>query len=254
MPNGGGDNCGTCWHNDRHEGVKGFLKSSTLPCRCLLRKVEIMDTLFTYCANHPYHDPEKHPFPVGPIFAAGEPEGLHYPRKVFLSGPDTEDIRRKLLNVLESMPEAPRSEYPSGTRFEEQAILQLGEFKEKRALAGLRRIIRFQPLNRVRLAVAPGEVVFGAELIGDRQRTIGAALESLAQILGAEAMDEVKPFLRAGIEKPGQPVEIYEKLALLRGHAVRALTFCGVEGRKAIEAALEDPVEWVVVEARQALG
>lgn len=257
MPNGGSDNCGTCWYNNRHEGQKGHVEGFDLPCRCLLRADGklIMDPLFTYCANHPYHDPQKHPFPVGPIYAGeAQADGWRYRRRAFRPSPDTEAIRGGLLKVLESLPEAPPVEHPGPTRFEEEVVRQLGEFREARAVAGLKRVLAFHPLRRGRLETAPDEVVFGADMISDRQRLIGAALEAVAKILGESAAAEIAPFVRAGLSAPGKPLELCEKLALVRASAVRALTYCGAPGRTATETALEDPVAWVADEARQALG
>jgi len=254
MPNGGSDNCGTCWYNSTHEGLQGHVGSYTMPCRCLLRGLDIMDVLFTYCANHPYHDPQKHPFPVGPVYAASEAGGLHYARVPSVPSPDTEEIRRGLLSILDSLPEAPPPEHPGPTRFEEEAVRQLGEFKEQRAVAGLRRVLKFHPLQRGPLTVPPDVVVFGSDMVADRQRLIGTALKAVALILGPDAAAEIAPFLRAGLSVPGQPLEIYEKLAVLRALAAQALACCGPAGRRALAAALEDPVAWVADEAKKVLG
>jgi hypothetical protein len=43
------------------------------------------------------------------------------------------------------MEEQPQSEYPFGFYLDEMVVLQLGEFREKRAVSDLERIARFDP-------------------------------------------------------------------------------------------------------------
>lgn len=253
MPNGGSDNCETCWFNSRHEGKAG--EGDGLPCRCVIRGENIVETYFTYCANHPHHNPGRVRLPVGPIYAAGGTDLSHGHRVVFKPSPDSAEVREGLVALLEALPETPEKEYPSPTRFEWEVIRQLGAFKEKRALPGLRRVLKLAPLGRARAHEGhQGEVVMAGEMILDRQGSIGLALEALAKILGAEALPEIEPFVTTGLQKPGQPLEIYEKLAKLRLWAVRALAVCGPAAKPLLEKAAKDPVAMVAAEARSALG
>jgi len=254
MPNGGSDNCATCWHNSRHPGQAGYGSFPDARCECLLRGVPIEDPLFTYCPNHPHHDPGKTPFPVGPIYVGEPGPGLTYTRKVIVPSPRTEAVRQGLVGLLEAMPEKPTAEYPSPTRFHDEVILQLGEFKEARAVPGLRRVLAFAPLARAPIQVPEDEAVLGAEPMVDRIGTIGRAMEALAKILGEPAADLLEPYLGSGLEKKGQPLEVYEKLAPLRALAARALALCGDRGKAALQKALQDPVADVSGEARRLLG
>src|SRR5690242_30792 len=140
MPNGGSDNCETCWFNSRHEGKAGY--GDGLPCRCVIRGLEIRDTYHTYCANHPHHNPDKVATPVGSVYVHGEDRA----RVAWAPSPDNEEVRRSLLALLEGLSDAAPSEYASPTRFEWEVVSQLGLFREKRALAGLRRVLSFAPL------------------------------------------------------------------------------------------------------------
>jgi hypothetical protein len=63
----------------------------------------------------------------------------------------------KLLKLLDAIEEQPKNEYPLGVYLDEMVVLQLGEFREKRAVAGLERIVHFslaqstgEPFNRTR--------------------------------------------------------------------------------------------------------
>jgi len=43
------------------------------------------------------------------------------------------------------MEEQPKKEYPAGVYLDEMVVLQLGDFREKRAVADLERVARFNP-------------------------------------------------------------------------------------------------------------
>ena len=60
------------------------------------------------------------------------------PRYVWKPSPDSEEIRRHLLNLLASIfKHMVRDRYPIGTGLGETIIRQLGEFREKRAVTYL---------------------------------------------------------------------------------------------------------------------
>jgi hypothetical protein len=66
-------------------------------------------------------------------------------REFWQSSPDTEEVRQHLLNLLAVMQQQPDSEYPIGVYGDEVVVWQLGEFRESRAMDGLRRIVSFDP-------------------------------------------------------------------------------------------------------------
>jgi hypothetical protein len=139
MPNGGSDCCGTCWFNAKNKGKSGYAHAGDPgPAHCRIRDLAIPDPFYTYCANHPHRNPERSEIPLGPVFAG---EG----RELWRRPPDTEEVRRRLLDLLAGVqPVLPR-EYPIGLQSQEVAIWQVGEFREPRALEDLRRIARFEP-------------------------------------------------------------------------------------------------------------
>lgn len=143
MPNGGSDNCGLCWFNAKNKGQAGIAHlDEPEPDFCLIRGLPVMySALYTYCANHPHHNPGKLSLPVGPAFIADENDR----RVVWVPSPDTEPIRLQLLSILAEMKEEPIFDYPAGWSLDEAAMWQVGEFGEQRAVADLERIASFNP-------------------------------------------------------------------------------------------------------------
>lgn len=165
MPNGGSDCCGTCWFNAKNKGEAGYDHARDAePDFCTIRNLPIEDPFYTYCGNHPHRRPERDPIPIGPVFTGEE-------RKLWQPSPDTEDIRQHLLFLLSQMEERPRSEYPIGIYSDEVVVWQLGELKESRAAAALRRIGSFDPTS-----AESGP--FGRT----RQSLVGLAREALGKI------------------------------------------------------------------------
>lgn len=145
MPNGGSDCCGTCWFNSTHEGKAGYFDApSDAEVRCVIRDLLIEEPFWTYCPNHPHHNPEKISVPIGPVVR--DTGGYPYSREVWADSPDTEEIRLLLLRLLETMPENPVSEYPASPKLDEAVIDQLTRLGEQRAVPGLRRVCKFEPL------------------------------------------------------------------------------------------------------------
>ena len=97
-------------------------------------------------------------------------------RQFWQPSPDTEEIRQHLLSLLDAQERQPASEYPIGKSADEVVVWQLGEFREVRAIAGLRRIANFCP---------------SAEELGPfgrtRQELVELAREALAKIEGGPA-------------------------------------------------------------------
>jgi hypothetical protein len=218
MPNGGSDCCGTCVfnHANRNNRPTESWPQPVEPAHCTIRDLAIENPYWTYCANHPHHNPDLIAVPVGPVLVC---DSYPYTRRVWVSSPDTETIRTDLVGLLERFPEVPQEEYPSETQFDEAVIDQLAVFREPRAVPGLRRVIRFDPQS-----ASPDER-FGRT----RAVTVGRAVEALASIVGDEALGEIERCLDAGLADVPATIEYVRKndpLAAVRYHAVRAIEHC----------------------------
>ncbi len=121
MPNGGSDCCGTCWFNRANGGEPGSANHNhEIPSYCEIRELEIPVPFYTYCANHPYHRPQRDPIPIGPVTVhegeSVESEPGHHEirswREPWRQSPDTEVIRRHLLSLLEDPGAATRRGLP----------------------------------------------------------------------------------------------------------------------------------------------
>ena len=167
MPNDGSDCCLTCWFNKKNEGQVGHAAANDRGADvCEIRNLPIDDPAYTYCANHPHRNPTKITIPIGPVYT-GDSLGN---REIWKSSPDTEEIRRQLLELLSLITEKPRSEYPIGVQLDDVVIWQLGEFREKRAVVDLKRIEHFDPET--------SDPIFGLS----RSKTIQEAKQALARI------------------------------------------------------------------------
>lgn len=174
MPNGGPDNCGTCSYNAKNKGEVGYEHlEDREPDVCTIRQLPIQSALFTYCANHSYHNPDGLLLPVGPVFKADFAAKPHT-RKVWALSPDTPEVRELLLALLQEMREQPTDDYPAGWSLDEAAVWQVGEFGELRAVADLERIASFDPNAQV-----PGE---DSRFSRTRARIVELAQEALAKI------------------------------------------------------------------------
>ena len=179
MPNGGKgatDCCGTCWFNEINEGQAGLRwlrqpRPIDKPERhfCTIRELPIRQVFSTYCANHPFRNPGRIEVPIGPVL-----EGrLDNYREIWKLSPDAEEVRLTLLALLRQIEEKPRSEYRTGVYLDEIVIWQLGEFREKRAVDELRRIVGFSSIDK---EVGPFKRT--------RRKTVQLAQEALAKIEG----------------------------------------------------------------------
>lgn len=146
MPNGGSDCCGTCWHNRVNEGKAGYERTGEakgLKDFCEIRRLEIADPFYTYCANHPHHMPEVGNVPVGPVFT-GDSFGN---RDVWVESPDTKEVRLGLLAMLEGLEYVVgRDRYPFFSPGIAQTVVrQLVQFRERRAAPFLERLLERRP-------------------------------------------------------------------------------------------------------------
>ena len=109
MPNGGSDCCGTCWFNRANGGEMGsYHHDHSIPSYCEVRDLVIEDPFYTYCSNHPYRMQRRVPVPLGPVYVHNDET---WGRDVWVHAPDTEEIRRQLLQLLEN-PSSVSDPYP----------------------------------------------------------------------------------------------------------------------------------------------
>ncbi len=171
MPNGGSDCCGTCWFNRANRGERGYARrDDSIEPHCEIRDQAIPDPFWTYCANHPHRRPDRDPIPIGPIMvnASG---GLDNDREVWKPSPDSEEIRRHLLDLLEDIFTHMKADrYPIGPGVAEAVMAHLGEFREERAAPRLELIVESCPdfiaepaqdaLDRIRGVQPPSDGVW----------------------------------------------------------------------------------------------
>jgi hypothetical protein len=173
MPNGGSDCCGTCWFNARNHGQAGHRHADrSISAHCTIRDLPLANPFYIYCANHPHRCPDRDPIPIGPVFT-GDSSGR---REFWQPSPDTEEVRRHLLDLLAAVPEQPATEYPIGVYRDEVVVWQLGEFREFRAVPDLQRLAAFDP-------AAAESGPFGRT----RERLVVVAREALGKIQGGSA-------------------------------------------------------------------
>jgi hypothetical protein len=185
MPNGGSDCCGTCWFNARNKGEAGYgHRSDPDPALCTIRADLALDQPFyIYCANHPHHNRGRLRVPIGPIYK-GNSEGRRW---VWVSSPDTEEVRTALLDLLAVVSDEPTPSYPFGQTLAEAAIRQLAEFRERRAVRGLERVRSFDPHRTT-----------GHPLERPIARSIALAEATLKQIIPADSLAAFRtPTVRA---------------------------------------------------------
>ncbi|HJZ53595.1 MAG TPA: hypothetical protein VKE74_01470, partial [Gemmataceae bacterium] len=140
MPNGGSDCCGTCPFNRKNRGQAGYGgRDNPEPDHCEIRDLPITGAAFwTYCANHPHHNPQLIRIPIGPVYV--DAGGFPYGRKVWQPSPDTEEIRAEVLRLIATATPAPTRDYPFGLALVEATVFQAGEFRDLRYVPGLDRI------------------------------------------------------------------------------------------------------------------
>ena len=153
MPNGGSDCCSTCWFNQSHEGQRGSGNfNREIPSHCEIRDLDIPDPFYPYCANHPYHRPSRDRIPIGPVYVhrASDPSG-EGGREEWQPSPDTEEVRRHLLDIVRLPEEHADEGYHFYTRPAHIAArMQLLEWRDERLVPALEEIARRPEVERVR--------------------------------------------------------------------------------------------------------
>ena len=230
MPNGGADCCGTCCFNSLNEGKhipicvgkKGIMK-------CIIRDIEILRPFFTYCANHPRHNRSEIDLPIGPVFIA-DLENKSYRRIVWLKPSDNENIRLKLLSLLNDISNEIEQKYPTQTSFEEEIINQLLENNEKRAIPSLLKIINMD-IEKYRFW---DNSKFESKMVKNKAIIVGLAIEALLILSGDEYLSDLEKFINIGLENiEGGYNSKLDNFSIIRYHLVRGLKF--LENKKSVE-------------------
>ncbi len=220
MPNGGSDCCGTCWFNSKNEGKPGY-HGSEKPgtVRCIIRNIEPESPFYTYCANHPHHNKQMIPVPIGPVYIDDFPY-----RKVWLEAPGSEEIALQLLQLLNSISNEVQSVYPCPLDFEEIVIDELMKLKEKRAIPGLREIIKMD--IRVYYTYDPDNIHHACSR--NKASIVGKAIEALLYISDGKYLNELDFFIEKGIEhyNPADYTKTKDNFATIRYHLVSGLRYC----------------------------
>jgi tetratricopeptide (TPR) repeat protein len=252
MPNGGSDCCGTCWFNSKNGGKAGYGGADKKgKVRCTIRGINVPNPFYTYCANHPHHTHEKIDVPLGPVFVA-EPDGMmSYRRKIWLNPPDNENVRLKLIEVLEHISDEFEQRYPSETSIEEEVINQLVELREKRAIPGLLKVIRMD-IEKYRFWDKENPDLM---MVKNKAVIVGQAIEALLKISDGELLSDVEGFIKKGLEETGDAYDMRnDNFAVIRYHLVRGLKY--VDNKRAIEllqVAQKDPHDEVRAFANEIL-
>ena len=104
-----------------------------IPSFCEIRGLTIQNPFYTYCANHPYHRPNRDPIPIGPVYVHSDSGS----REFWQPSPDTEEIRQHLLDIVRT-PEENADRYPFFSQpLYMKAIHQLVDFGDRRLVEAL---------------------------------------------------------------------------------------------------------------------
>ena len=128
------------------QGIRHPRPSPQETDHCEIRDEPIEDPFYTYCANHPKRRSGRDPVPIGPIFAGEASDSFSYERTIWKPSPDTEVIRRHLLDLIsDSDRTAEADSYPAYPSVVQTAVWQLAEFREGRAVETLQRLAEEMP-------------------------------------------------------------------------------------------------------------
>lgn len=234
MPNGGSDCCGTCWFNTKNDETgRPISEKKEEIAKCLIRNLEIPKPFWTYCRNHPYHNPKKINLPLGCVYICVD---YPYYRKIWMAPPDTEEIRKKLLEILDEFNTSIQAKDYSEYTIENEVIHQLRILKENRAIPKLLRITKLDISDYRKTRHITSEVI-------DKAITVGLAIEALLEMGGDAYLNHVEHFINLGIEKPDDGYDIEKDgVAAVRYHFIRGLEFCDdPKADELLRRGLEDP-------------
>lgn len=161
---GGSDCCATCWFNRSNGGERGLDSfNEDIPSYCELRRIDILSPFYTYCANHPDHRGERDPAPLGPAYVCVNP--VTRALAILSPSPDTEEVRRHLLEMVSSPDEYAPDDLPlHPAEAFQRALDQLVEFRDERVLGALEQLIE---------RVGPDKGDMAARLLSEARRSLG---------------------------------------------------------------------------------
>ncbi len=153
MPNGGSDCCATCWFNRSLAGKRGSSNfDHRIPSHCEIRGLDIPDPFYTYCANHPYHRPDRDPIPIGPVLVTDD--ASLSTRREWMPSPDTAEIRQHLLDIVRRADERQDEGYHFYTSPAHiVAVRQLLEWGDPRLIAALEEVVQDPAMARARATI-----------------------------------------------------------------------------------------------------
>ncbi len=236
MPNGGSDCCWNCWfkRDVREQLREEGLDTSGLPAKmvgCAIRNLRIRAPFYTYCANHPHHNPARVDVPVGPVWVT---EGYPYDRVVWHPAPTDPETRDRLVDALNTIEVVIRDCYPSGIDLDEALLREMIELREERAIPRLLEIVAtdLEPFRKVSQPPTRNPAVL-----------VGLAAEGVLTIGGDRHLDRVAGLIVAGLDGWGRGYYSEEDgLAVVRYHVVRGLAHCSSAHAIALlERGMQDP-------------
>ena len=125
----------------RRMGIGGITIAS-------IRRIDIPDPAYTYCANR-FMTPDHEPYalPVGPVLVSNNPFRGVAGREVWIPSPDTEEIRRYLLEMVRD-PTRGYGSYANPFPMEVfvrpymSAATQLVQWRDRRVIGALEELIK----------------------------------------------------------------------------------------------------------------
>lgn len=155
MPNGGSDCCGSCRFNRANAGLEdhGPLYREDMErvheaSHCEIRRLDIENPFWTYCANHTSRMKRRVSVPLGPVYVhewiyVVNSDGVRVPvsnRVRWVDAPDTEEVRTQLLRFLVEL-ELLSDSYPwHGKDLVHEVVDELERLREPRAIPILEQI------------------------------------------------------------------------------------------------------------------
>lgn len=239
MPNGGSDCCGTCWFNSKNEGQPGYSgMDKPGEAYCIIRNIEVPDPFWTYCANHPHHNPSRIDVPLGPVYTGED-------REVWVLAPKGEEVTQKLLESLNKITNEVQFHYPvSPIDLEITIIDQLSEMKERRAIPGLLKVIDLD--IEIYRNYNPHDLDHAMNR--NKAAVVGSAILALLHISEGQCLGRVEKFISIGLEgyDPDHYDPDLDNFALIRYLLVSGLQYCPSEkARPLLMKAKKDPHESV---------
>ena len=234
MPNGGTDCCGTCCFGEPiTEPHSGGSDGKVRQVRCALRCLTIDNPFYRYCINHPRHNPQGIRDPLGPVYEAS---CYPYQRTVWMPAPDSPEIRKRLIALVEdNFSKLQGNYYFSHGMVREIVVFEhLAALKEKGALPGLAGYLR-TAREKLQGPNAPVLKAKGA-------LKVKAAIKALLEISEGAYLAEAAPWLYAGLESMALPAQAEEDMAVIRLGGVESLKYCPREEViELLKSALSDP-------------